>query len=315
MRVFLTGATGYIGGSVAAGLLREGHEVVGLTRQATTVDALAKLGVDPILGSLDDADLLAREATAADAVINAADSDHRGAVIALTEALAGSGKPLLHTSGSSIVGDDARGEISHQVFTEADVLPGGAWRPTEDKAARMAIDQLVLDAAAQNIRSVVLCNSLIYGHGRGLARDSVQIPRLVAVAEATGIARHIGPGRNIWSTVHIDDVVNLYLRALAGAPAGSFYFVENGEASFADMTQAIAHALDLPPAQPWDIDSAIDTWGYEPAVYALGSNSRVRGTAARAELSWAPQHSSVIDWIHHELRATTPSADATQATW
>ena len=308
MRVFLTGATGYLGGSVAVGLLRAGHEVVGLTRRATTVDALAELGVDPVLGSLDDAELLAREATAADAVINAADSDHRGAVVALTEALAGSGKPLLHTSGSSIVGDDARGELSHQVFTEADVRPG--WRPTEDKAARVAIDRLVLDAAAQNVRSVVLCNSLIYGHGRGLARDSVQVPRLVAVAEATGIARHIGPGRNIWSTVHIDDVVTLYLRALTDAPAGSFYFVENGEASFADMAQAIAHALELPPAQPWDIDSAIGTWGYEPAVYALGSNSRVRGAAARAELDWAPRHSSVIDWIHHELRASTP-ADAT----
>lgn len=302
MRVFVTGVTGYLGGSLAVGLLRAGHEVVGLTRRESAVDALAGLGVDPLVGSLDDAELLARAATAADAVVNAADSDHRGAVTALVTALAGSGKPLLHTSGSSIVGDDARGEISHQVFTEADVHPGGAWRPTEDKAARVAIDQLVLDAAARDVRSAVLCNSLVYGHGRGIARDSVQLPRLVAVAEETGIARHIGPGRNIWSTVHVDDVVALYLLALAGAPAGSFYFVENGEASFADLTQAIADALGLPPAQPWDIDSAIAAWGYEPAVYALGSNSRVRDTAARAELGWAPRHSSAVDWIRQELR-------------
>ncbi|OQO93778.1 epimerase [Saccharomonospora piscinae] len=313
MRVFITGATGYIGGSVAVGLCRAGHDVAGLTRQPAAADRLARLGIDPVVGSLDDAQLLARQATKADAVINAADSDHRGAVVAFTEALAGSGKPLLHTSGSSVVGDDARGEASHHVFTEADVRPGGSWRPTEDKAARVEIDRLVLAGSADNIRSVVLCNSLIYGHGRGLARDSVQLPRLVAVATATGTARHIGRGHNIWSTVHIDDVVDLYLRALTSALAGSFYFVENGEDSFADMAQAIAETLGLPPAQPWDLDSAIEAWGYEPAVYALGSNSRVRGGAARTELAWAPRHASAIEWIRRELRVAGDSAEATPA--
>ncbi|SHG80410.1 NAD-dependent epimerase/dehydratase family protein [Streptoalloteichus hindustanus] len=303
MRVFLTGVTGYIGGSIATRLVREGHEVAGLTRSPDTAHALVERGVEPVAGTLDDAAVLAREADRADAVINAADSDHRGAVEALTTALAGSGKPLLHTSGSSIVGEDTRGAGSDLVFTEDDVRPDGPWKPAPDKAPRVAIDRLVLDAASQNVRSVVLCNTLIYGHGRGIARDSVQLPRLVAQARNSGVARHVGPGHNIWSTVHIDDVVDLYLRALADAPAGSFYFVENGEASFADMTQAIADALNLGPAQPWDIDSAIAEWGYEPAVYALGSNSRVRGARARAELGWAPQHASVLDWIRHELTA------------
>nr|WP_042189241.1 NAD-dependent epimerase/dehydratase family protein [Kibdelosporangium sp. MJ126-NF4]CTQ97846.1 Nucleoside-diphosphate-sugar epimerases [Kibdelosporangium sp. MJ126-NF4] len=304
MRVFLTGVTGYIGGSVAVGLVRAGHQVVGLTRRADTADALAGLGIELVIGSLDDTALLTKEAQAADAVINAADSDHGGAVSALADALAGSGKPLLHTSGSSIVGDDARGEDSAEVYTEVDVRPGGTWQPTDDKAARVAIDRLVLAAADRDVRSVVLCNSLIYGHGHGIARDSVQIPRLVAVATATGVARHIGRGRNIWSAVHIDDVVDLYLRALGDAPAGSFYFVENGEASFHDMAQAIAQALNLPPAQPWDIDSAISAWGYEPAVYALGSNSRVRAAAARATLNWAPRHTSPITWITQSLTAS-----------
>ncbi|MCP2256592.1 Nucleoside-diphosphate-sugar epimerase [Streptoalloteichus tenebrarius] len=303
MRVFLTGATGYIGGSLAARLVRDGHEVVGLTRSERGAEALRERGVAPVLGTLDDRAVLAREAAAADAVINAADSDHRVAAEALVDALAGSGKPLLHTSGSSIVGDDARGELSEHVYTEEDIRPDGPWRPTPDKAPRVAIDRLVLDAGTRGVRSVVLCNSLIYGHGRGIARDSVQIPRLVAQARASGVARHIGPGRNIWSTVHIDDVVDLYLLALADAPAGAFYFVENGEASFAEMTRAIAEALGLGPAEPWDIDSAIAEWGYEPAVYALGSNSRVRGVRAREELGWTPRHGSVTDWIRHELTA------------
>jgi nucleoside-diphosphate-sugar epimerase len=302
VRVFVTGVTGYIGGSIAARLVREGHRVVGLTRSADRVEALRGRGIEAVVGTLSDVDLVATAAASADAVINAADSDHRAVVEALIDALADTGKPLLHTSGSSIVGDDARGHASDSVFTEATVRPGGPWRPTPDKAARVAIDRLIVKAADRNVRSVVLCNSLIYGHGRGIGRDSVQLPRLVTQARRSGTARYIGPGENRWSTVHIDDVVDLYLRALADAPAGRFYFVENGEASFAEMAQAVADALDLGQAEPWDLESAIAEWGYEPAVYALGSNSRVRAEAARAELGWTPRHGSVVQWIVESSR-------------
>ncbi|MFD8937106.1 NAD-dependent epimerase/dehydratase family protein [Streptomyces sp. NPDC059578] len=183
--------------------------------------------------------------------------------------------------------------------------PPGAQAPPS-RPPGSPLDRLVLAAAERDIRSTVLCSSLIYGHGYGISRDSVQIPRLVDQARRSGVVRHIGAGRNIWSTVHIDDVVALYLLALASAPAGSFYFVENGEASFAAMTGAIADALGLGPAQPWDIDSAIREWGYEPAVYALGSNSRVRGTGARGQLGWKPEHASVTDWIRGRLTANEP---------
>ena len=97
MKVFVTGASGYIGGSIAAHLLEHGHAV----RGADNAGALGRLGIAPVLGDLDDAALLAREATGADAVVNAASSDHRASLVALIDALAGSGKPLLHTSGSA----------------------------------------------------------------------------------------------------------------------------------------------------------------------------------------------------------------------
>jgi nucleoside-diphosphate-sugar epimerase len=298
MKVFVTGSTGYIGGSVAVRLVREGHAVSGLTRDSGKAQELARLGIEPVVGTLDDAELLADRARRSDAVINAADSDHRGAVEALIAGLAGSGKPLLHTSGSSIVGDDARGEAAAtaEVFTEDIMDEGSPWRPAPEKAARVAIDRLVIDAAG--VRSVVLCNSLIYGHGRGPGRDSVQIPALVRQARASGVTRHVGAGRNVWSNVHIDDVVELYVLALAKAPAGSFLFVENGEASFAGIAAAIATALGQErPPEPWDIESAIAEWGYEPAVFALGSNSRVRATRARERLGWAPRHDSVLTWL------------------
>ncbi|MEV0647286.1 NAD-dependent epimerase/dehydratase family protein [Phytomonospora sp. NPDC050363] len=298
MDVFVTGATGFIGGSVAVRLVEAGHRVRGLARSAEKGEALRGIGVEAVIGSLDDEDTLTAAARESDAVINAADSDHRGAVDTFVEALAGTGKVLLHTSGSSIVGDDSRGEASDRVHTEAEVL--GDWEPAPDKAARVAIDRSVLAAADRGVRSAVLCNTLIYGHGRGLARDSVQIPRLVAQAEKSGVVRHVGPGRNIWSNAHVDDVAGLYVKALDGIAPGTFHFVESGEASFLDITGAIADALGLGPPQAWDIDSAIAEWGYEPAVFALGSNSRVRGTA-REVLGWRPRHDSVTSWIRGGL--------------
>lgn len=101
----------------------------------------------------------------------------------------------------------------------------------------------------------------------------------------------------------MDDMTELYVRALANAPAGSFYFVAHGEASFGSITAEIGRALDLGESQPWGIESAIAEWGHEPAVYALGSNSRVRTTYATEQLHWQPRHDSILQWIRDELTA------------
>lgn len=302
MRVFVTGASGYIGGSVAARLIEAGHRVTGLVRSAEKAEQVRAIGIEPVMGSLDDADVLAAAARGADAVVNAANSDHRVSVEALIGALAGSSKALLHTSGSSIVSKDSRGEASDEIYTEETPLD-----PAPEKAARVAIDRHVRDAAFRGIRSAVLCNSLIYGRGLGLHPDSIQIPTLVAQARRSGIPRHIGRGLNLWSNVHIEDVADLYLLALERAPAGSFYYVENGEASYHDMVAAIATALRLGPPQSWDPQDAVAELGVRHALFSLGSNSRVRAKRARRELGWTPKHASVIDWIRHEYSATQHS--------
>jgi hypothetical protein len=110
MRIFLTGANGFIGGSVATTLIAAGHRVRGLVRNKAKADVVATHGIEAVIGSLDDAGILQDEARAADAVINTASSDHRGAVETLIGALSGSGKALIHSSGSSIVADIAMGE-------------------------------------------------------------------------------------------------------------------------------------------------------------------------------------------------------------
>jgi nucleoside-diphosphate-sugar epimerase len=303
MRIFLTGASGFIGGAVAVALRAAGHRVRGLVRGEAKAETVATHGVEPVIGSLDDAAVLRAEARAADAVINAASSDHRGAVEVLIAALAGSDKPFIHSSGSSIVADLAMGEPSERIFDEASPVA-----PLPGKAPRVAIDRLVL--AANGIRSTVLCNTMIYGHALGPPAQSVQIPALVRQAKASGIVRYIGRGLNRWSNVHIADVAALYVLALAKAPAGTFMYVESGEEALGEIASAIAARLDLGPAQSWSPEEAIAVWGRNLAVLSLASNSRVRGRAA-VELGWAPTRRSVTHWIANEMLHARPQAPST----
>jgi nucleoside-diphosphate-sugar epimerase len=293
MRIFLTGANGFIGGAVASALIADGHAVRGLVRDKAKAEAVAACGVDPVIGSLDDAALLHAEAQASDGVVNAASSDHRAAVEALIAGLAGSGKPFIHSSGSSIVADRAMGEPSERIFHEDTPI-----EPAPERAARVAIDRLVV--GAPGIRAVVLCNAMIYGHAIGAPAQSVQIPALVQQAKASGVARYIGRGLNRWSNVHIADVAALYVLALAKAPAGSFMYVESGEEALGEVVRALAARLGLGAAQSWPAADAIAFWGANKAVFSLGSNSRVRRERARL-LGWSPRHRSITDWIRNEL--------------
>ncbi len=297
MKVFVTGASGYIGGSIAVHLLGHGHAVRGLVRSADKAEALGRLGIEPVLGDLDDLALLQREAASAGAVVSAASSDHRTSVAALIDALAGTGSALLHTSGSSVIADNACGmHASDTVFDESTplvVLPA--------KAARHEIDGMVRAAAARGVRSAVLCNTMIYGEGRGLHAESAQIPALLREARRLGAVHVVGAGLNRWSNVHVDDVAVLYRLALEKAPAGSFYFVENGEASWREIGEALAARTGLGPVASWSLEEAGAVFGAAAARYSFGSNSRVRAVLARTELGWAPQHASVIRWIREEM--------------
>ncbi len=296
----MTGATGYIGGSVAAALLAAGHQVQGLVRSAARAEEAKAVGIEPVIGSLDVSQVLTAAAQAADAVINTANADHGPSADALVAALAGSGKKLIHTSGSSIVGKPDGGELSEDVFDE-----DTPFEPSPGRAARVDINRRVLAGAEAGVHAVIICPSLIYGLGTGVSKHSMQVPWLIDLARELGAAKHIGSGANTWSNVHIDDLVALYMLALESAPAGAFYYAENGENSMRDVCEAISRMLGYGgQAEAMTVEFAATKWGEGPAHNTMASNSRVRAKRARRELGWSPGAPSLIEEIETGIYAT-----------
>jgi nucleoside-diphosphate-sugar epimerase len=293
MRIFLTGASGYIGGSVATTLAASGHDVSGLVRSERSAQQVLALGITPIHGTLDDVDVLRAATRRADAVINAANADHEPSARAMLQALEDTGKVYIHTSGSSIVGTQSAGKRVDTIFDEDTPIT-----PSSARAARVALNEYILSFKAKGTRPIVICPSLIYGIGHGPTRHSMQVPWLIALAKKVGVAKHYGPGENIWSNVHIDDLVDLYILALVSAPPGAFYFAENGENSMKQVCEAINRKLGVKIGTvPMSLDEASREWGESAAQNTMGSNSRVRAVRARKELGWCPNRPSLVDEI------------------
>ena len=155
-------------------------------------------------------------------------------------------------------------------------------------------------AARDGVRSVVLCPSLIYGTGTGVHKASIQVPQLIELARKSGVARHVGRGLNVWSNVQIDDLVDLYLLALAKAARGSFFYAENGEASMKALAEAISRLLGFGGrTEAIALEDAVKEWGGVAAAFTFGSNSRVRARRARADLGWRPHRIGLLEDVEH----------------
>ncbi|KIO75193.1 epimerase [Pedobacter lusitanus] len=294
MKVFLTGVTGYIGGSVAKILIDAGHQVTGVVRSKEKADAVLSLGITPVIGTLNDTEILITQAKKADAVINTANSDHRIAVETFIEALKGTGKAFIHTSGSSVVGDDARGDsTSAEIFTEET-----PFKPMDIREERVAINDLVRRAGVNSwVRSIVIVPTMVYGDALGLDVQSDQLPVIFRKSKEAGAGIYVGKGLNRWSNVHIADLANLYLLALENAASASYFYAENGEESYGDIAGYVSHALGFGGKTiSWPVAEAIAELG-DWARFAIASNSRVRAVHARKLLGWKPAAQSVSEWI------------------
>ncbi len=293
MNVFITGAAGYIGGSVAVTLIKAGHKVAGLVRNEARAREVEPFGIEPVIGDLGNSEVLERAADASDAVINIANSDNRDVVDVFLNTMQGSSKTFVQSSGTSIVADLADGEYPGKIYEETTPVD-----PLPLRAGRVALNDAVLAASNEKLRTMVICPSLIYGIGLGASADSMQVPWMIDLAKKHGVGRHIGPGENIWSNVHINDLVDLYLRALEKAPGGAFYYAENGENSMRELAEAVSRMLGYGGrTQSMSVEDAVAEWGEGGARYTMGSNSRVRAVRARQELGWSPSALSLLDEV------------------
>ncbi len=293
MKIFITGATGYIGGSIAERLVKQGHTVTGLVRNEAKAALLKELGIEPILGSLEDHDVLTQAAKDADGVIHTASADEEGVVEVFVAALARSGKFFIHTSGTGIVNDGADNEFAAAVRLAEDSY----FEPVPYRQARVRMNRYVREAGIdQGIRTIVIVPALIYGRGRGLHTESVQIPQLLALSKQVGAAVYFGKGLSRYSIVHIDDLVDLYLLAMEKAPSGSLFYVENGDASFKEIAEMLAGTQGFEgKTMSIGIDTLIAQFG-DLGRYGVASNSLVEAANAR-RLGWSPGGETLAEFL------------------
>ncbi|MEH1835259.1 MAG: SDR family oxidoreductase [Nostoc sp.] len=296
MNIFLTGASGYIGSIVAQRLKETGHKVFGLTRSEASVQKLKALEIEPVLGTLQDREKLKIAARSCDGVIHtafihdyndfaSAVKTERDVIAAFTEALAGSGKPFIATSGTGLLGDTGDRVIDDSENFE---FQG-------ELAGRAAAEQDILRAAQQNICSVVL-RLPIFVYGRG---GSQFIPFLVDDAKQTGVARYVEPGDYKYSVVHVDDAAELYIHALYNGKAGSIYHAvsESGITNKA-ITEAVARMLGCKITE-MSKEEAVQVWGIALTTF-LAINNQVSSSKSDRELGWKlSAQTTILEDIEH----------------
>lgn len=291
--ILITGITGYIGGTIARKLLDKNYKVTGLIRNETHAKELEAAGIETIVGSIHDEAVLQSAISGADAVIHNADSaDDAYAADSIVSILKGSGKTFIFTSGSAIFGGKENGEKNDFVFTEDIPL-----QPRLEMASRVLINQHILQSAAQDIRSIVIVPTMVYGKGLGIKKDSIQLPALISFSKEKGFGTYFGKGENIWSNVHIEDLADLYILALENAKAGSLYYAENGSSNIKNLAERISERYQLQPAQSVTIQEAVNTFGPAGGYFGFASNSLCNSGKARTELDWKPKHHSIEHYI------------------
>jgi nucleoside-diphosphate-sugar epimerase len=301
MRVFVTGATGFIGSAVVRDLIDAGHEAIGLARSDEAAAVVEAAGAGVHRGDIDDLDSLRLGAAAADGVIhtaynhdfsqmeNAARTDLR-AVETLATALEGFGRPLVVTTGTALV---KPGELA----TEDDSPDPAATHP------RLGAERIV--RAAHGVRgAVVRPGASVHGEG-----DHGFVPVLIEIARTKGVSAYIGDGSNRWPAVHRLDAARLYRLALERAPAGSvFHAVADEGVPARDIAEVIGRHLDVPVVSIASEDAA-EHFGWIGAFFAL--DAPASSALTRRRLGWRPTHAGLIEDLdagHYFRQASTRAA-------
>jgi len=293
MRVFATGATGFIGSAVVQELLGAGHEVVGLARSDSAVGALAAMGAQAHRGALDDLGSLRRGADDADGVIHLAfihdfsqyaangETDFR-AVEAMGAALAGSGKPLVITSGTTVFVPEGRSLIEDD-----------AGDPASVGAPRVASEEAVMRLAAQGVRaSIVRLPPSVHGDG-----DRAFVPALIAIAREKGVSAHVGDGLNRWPAVHRLDAAQLFRLAVEQAPAGArLHGVGEEGIPVRQIADVIGKRLNAPVVS-LSPEEVADHFGWLAGF--LSADCPASSAKTQALVGWRPVQEGLIADLDH----------------
>jgi nucleoside-diphosphate-sugar epimerase len=288
MKVFVTGATGFIGTVVVRELLGAGHRVLGLARSRPAAEALRAAGAEVQHGDLEDAASLQRGASACEGVIHtgfvhdfsrykeACELDRR-VIDTLGSALRGTDRPLIVTSGTIA----APGRLA----TEDDRFGPGASQTLPRAATEEAADALV----EQGVRvGIVRCSPTV--HGRG---DHGFVPMLIRTARDKGASAYITDGSNRWNAVHRLDAARVFVRALERTTAGArFHAVAEPEIPFRDIATALGQMLGL-PIQSVSAEEAPAHFGW--LSWAVARDCAASSTVTREQLDWSPSHPTLAD--------------------
>jgi len=290
MRVFVTGATGWIGSAAVDELLASGHEVLGLARSEAASETLTAKGATPLLGDLDLPSSFAMGATIADAVVHLANkhdwADPAGndrtqlqAVEAMLDALEGTSKPFMIANGLSEI-------VEGRPVLETD--PSPAVGPTSDRGGT---ENLALASISRGIRAIAVRFAPSV-HGRG---DWGFVNWLTRAARETGVSAYIGDGTAEWSAAHVTDVARLIRLGLERAPAGTrLHAVAEQAITTRSIAEALGEALRIPVVSiaPADAAQHFGIVGHFFGQTMTGSSARTREL-----LDWVPQGPGLIDDI------------------
>jgi nucleoside-diphosphate-sugar epimerase len=303
VRVLLVGASGYVGQAIVGRLQREGCELAALARSDDAVARFQAAGVAPIRGDVLSVGTSTQGLRDFDACIwlSWLDwSEESTAVHSVLNSLFGRDKTFIFTSGTGMLGIPApTGLWDERSFAEDD-----PFTPAPHLLVRAETEQFVRTCAGHGIRSMVIRPPLIWGKG-----GSRQIPLMFESVLKIGDACYIGAGLHVYSHVHVDDLADVYWRALRHGTAGALYHAVAGETDFRSIAEAVATVMGC-GTRSLSFDEGVSLFGPQATRGMLAVNSRTRSPRARGELGWLPQHVDLIEDVRAgSYRARYAEAD------